>query len=192
MAEDKGCPDGDDDEIVDRKDSIGAIDQCPSTKGEERYDGCPDSDGDGNPENPLDPNNDLCPGKKGEVRYGGCPDGDADRNPENPLDPNNDKCPGESPAALKRPDNDDNGCADYLGLSPKYSLKPGNYFRVVDGRNVLLGIKVLRLSVSQVPQGASVRVSCTRHACKAVTKRVGSKRKRSTSRVCAGRTCARV
>ena len=80
LDEDKGCRDGDDDEIVDRKDSIpGAIDQCPSTKGVERYNGCPDGDEDRSPENPLDLNNDLCPGKKGEVRYGGCPDADGDR-----------------------------------------------------------------------------------------------------------------
>ena len=110
-------------------------------------------------------------------RYNGCADGDGDGNPENPLDPKNDKCFPENPGSLGRADNDDNGCADYRKVNPKFSLKPGTYFRVVKGRNVLLGIKIRRLAVSRVPQGASVRVSCTRRACKAVTKRVGSKRK---------------
>lgn len=161
-------PDSDGDGLYD------SADGCDGDRGsgEPIDNGCPDGDDDD-----IIDSADQCRSVKGEGRYNGCPDGDGDGNPENPLDPKNDACPGESPLALGRADNDDNGCADYRKLNPKFGLTPGSFFRVVGGRNLLLGIKIRRLVVSRVPTGATVSVSCTRRACKARPKRVGKKRK---------------
>ncbi len=145
---------------------------CDSEPGLPEDGGCPDVDDD----DVID-RADQCRTIKGEARYAGCPDGDGDGNPENPLDPRNDRCPGESPLALGRGDNDDNGCLDYRKLNPRFSLRPGSFFRVVRGRNKLLGIKIERLVVSRLPRGAKVSIKCTRGACRVRPKRVGGSRK---------------
>jgi OmpA-OmpF porin, OOP family len=119
------------------------LDKCPDVKGLAKYDGCPDSDNDGVPDNldkcPATPPNvkvdvmgcpmdtdgdgvpdylDKCPTVKGSGTLEGCPDADNDG-----VADINDKCPG-TPAGVKVDskgcplDTDGDGVADYLDKCP--------------------------------------------------------------------------
>ncbi len=89
----RGCPDGDEDGIIDSEDS------CPYDKGSADRQGCPppkDSDSDGIPDT-----GDPCPYDKGEKRFSGCPDSDSDNVPDN-----KDNCPREKGTT------NNNGCPE--------------------------------------------------------------------------------
>jgi outer membrane protein OmpA-like peptidoglycan-associated protein len=62
-----GCPDTDDDGVLDKDD------QCPDIKGLAFFNGCPDSDGDS-----IIDQNDACPFNAGKLSLAGCPDQDED------------------------------------------------------------------------------------------------------------------
>ena len=90
LAELRGCPDRDKDGIADKDD------QCPDVKGLEAFHGCPDTDGDG-----ISDNNDACPEVPGIAELNGCPDRDKDG-----IADANDKCPDVPGTAAN------NGCPE--------------------------------------------------------------------------------
>jgi outer membrane protein OmpA-like peptidoglycan-associated protein len=63
----KGCPDTDNDSIIDSKDD------CPDIAGIIAFNGCPDTDGDG-----IKDSEDECPQAPGTLVNHGCPDSDSD------------------------------------------------------------------------------------------------------------------
>lgn len=83
------------------------------------------------------------------------PDRDHDGTPDR-LD----RCPDQD---ARTRDEDRNGCLDYARLRPIFTLKPGIYV----GRDPRrpLGIVIKRLTVSELPRGARVTLTCTRRAC---------------------------
>ena len=72
-------------------------------------------------------------------------------------------------------DRNDNGCPDRELLKPETKLNAGFYCT----NGVCHGIKVKKLVISEIPRGTRVTVSCTKHACKKVSKKVGKSRQRS-------------
>jgi hypothetical protein len=157
-----GCPDGDGDNIRNSQDN------CPSVPGLAKFGGCPDADDDGVPEPP-----DACPGVKGDLANGckrppPCPNGDGD----NVCDDGPDKCVGENSRAR---DANDNGCLDLQLMNPRWIFKPDSYFTRRGGRVVLLGLQIERFGVRNVPKGARVVVTCSRRACRRMSKRARSR-----------------
>lgn len=153
-------PDSDGDGVLDRNDS------CAGTAGLQQYNGCPDGDGDGVPEPP-----DACPGVKGDLANG-CkstppPPPRPDNDHDNVFDDGPDQCVGENASGR---DANSNGCLDLRTFSPDWIFKPGSYFVRRGGRVVLLGLKIQRFGVAGVPRGARVVVTCSRHACRRMSK----------------------
>ncbi len=125
-AENKGCPEGEEDtgegnmgdgtEIIDSDgDGVSdAEDECPDASGP--VNGCPDADGDG-----IADKNDPCPNASGP---NGCPDADGDGVPDK-----DDKCPGlvGSVAAGGCPDADNDGVPDPSDKCPS-SFGPASNF----------------------------------------------------------------
>ena len=72
------------------------MDKCPAVAGLSKFDGCPDSDGDG-----IEDAKDACPNQAGPRRFNGCPDSDGD----GVADPQ-DKCPNDAGPA------DNDGCPE--------------------------------------------------------------------------------
>jgi hypothetical protein len=155
--------DSDGDGVLDDNDS------CPHTAGLSQFAGCPDGDGDGVPEPP-----DACPGVKGDLANGcagppPCVDNDSDNRCENRGE---DQCAGEDASAR---DANRNGCLDLAPMNPKWIFKPDTYFTRRNGRVVLLGLAIKRFGVTNVPKGARVVVSCSRRACRRMSKRAKSR-----------------
>ena len=146
-------PDTDRDGLVDSQDD------CPNEGGGSPR-RLPDTDGDG-----VINSSDRCPGAGGTAPHAGCPDSDRDGK----IDPD-DKCPRE--ATRGKRDRNDNGCPDRELLKPETKLNPGFYCT----NGVCHGIKVKKLVISEIPRGTRVTVSCTKHACKKVSKKVGKSR----------------
>ena len=126
-AENKGCPEGEED--MGKDDDMGtntqsadsdgdgvsdAEDECPDASGP--VNGCPDADGDG-----IADKNDPCPNESGP---NGCPDADGDGIPDK-----DDKCPGlvGSAAAGGCPDADGDGVPDPSDKCPA-SFGPASNF----------------------------------------------------------------
>ena len=63
LVENSGCPDKDNDGIVDK------YDECDETPGLKRFNGCPDTDNDG-----VKDDEDDCPNEKGTIKNNGCPE----------------------------------------------------------------------------------------------------------------------
>lgn len=155
-------PDSDGDGVLDRDDN------CGNTPGLQQYNGCPDGDGDGVPEPP-----DACPGVKGSLANGcnptppppPCANNDGDSRCD---DNGDDKCVGENSTGR---DANNNGCLDLRTFSPDWIFKPGSYFVRRGGRVVLLGLSIERFGVRGLPNGARVVVTCSRRACRRMSKR---------------------
>jgi hypothetical protein len=158
----KFFPDTDGDGVLDQSDD------CLTAPGLAKFAGCPDADDDGVPEPP-----DACPGVKGSLANG-CnpppPRPDADH--DNVFDDGPDQCVGEDASAR---DANRNGCLDLRRLEPKWIFKPDSFFVRRSGRVVLLGIEIERFGVTNVPKGARVVVTCTRRACRRMSKRANSR-----------------
>jgi hypothetical protein len=148
-------PDTDRDGLLDSGDS------CPNEGGGNLISGCPDTDGDG-----VIDRNDRCQGPRGTVAQAGCPDADRDGK----IDPD-DACRRESTRGKR--DRNDNGCPDREFLRPETKLTPGLFCT----GSTCHGIKVNKLVVSEIPRGTRVAVSCTKHACKKASKKVGKSRR---------------
>jgi hypothetical protein len=155
-------PDSDGDTILDQDDD------CDTTPGLDKFKGCPDADDDGVPEPP-----DACPGVKGTLANG-CnpPPPRPDNDHDGVFDDGPDQCVGEDASAR---DANRNGCLDLQRLNPKWILKPDSFFVRRNGRVVLLGIEIKRFGVTNVPKGARVVVTCTRKACRRMSKRANSR-----------------
>ena len=159
-------PDSDGDGVLDQDDS------CPNTAGLAQFNGCPDGDGDGVPEPP-----DACPGVKGDLANGcaspppppPCTDSDGDGRCDNNGE---DQCVGENSSGR---DANRNGCLDLIPMTPRWIFKPDSFFTRRNGRVVLLGLAIDRFGVTNVPKGARVVVSCSRRACRRMTKRARSR-----------------
>jgi hypothetical protein len=154
-------PDSDGDGVLDEDDN------CGGTPGLQQFAGCPDGDGDGVPEPP-----DACPGVKGDLSNG-CkstppPPPRPDNDHDGVFDDGPDQCVGENASGR---DANGNGCLDLRTFSPDWIFKPGSYFVRHGGRVILLGLKVQRFGVAGVPNGARVVVTCSRHACRRMSKR---------------------
>jgi len=80
----KGCPDKDNDGVMDKND------ECPEVPGPAEFKGCPDRDGDG-----IQDSKDDCPDEKGSLDMNGCPDRDGDGLPDK-----QDRCP-DKPGPIK-------------------------------------------------------------------------------------------
>jgi Thrombospondin type 3 repeat len=160
----QGCPDTDGDGIPDISDRCTA-DAGP---GAAAHQGCRDTDGDGRPD--VD---DACPTTPGNLANG-CPSPPPrpDADGDGIFDDGPDQCRGENSRAR---DANSNGCLDYASFSPTWIFKVGGYFGRRGGRMVSLGVSVRRLSVSGVPQGARVEVTCTRSACRRMVKTARSR-----------------
>jgi hypothetical protein len=146
---------------TDRDGLLDSQDICPNEGGGSATGGCPDSDGDG-----VIDRNDRCQGPAGTAAHSGCPDSDNDGR----IDPD-DACPSESTRGKR--DRNDNGCPDRELLKPVTKLTPGFYCT----NGVCHGIKVNKLIVSEIPRGTRVTVSCTKHACRKASKKVGKSRR---------------
>jgi hypothetical protein len=155
-------PDTDGDGVLDQSDD------CGTTPGLAKFAGCPDADDDGVPEPP-----DACPGVKGSLANG-CnpPPPRPDNDHDNVFDDGPDQCVGEDASAR---DANRNGCLDLQRLEPKWIFKPDSFFVRRNGRVVLLGIEIERFGVTRVPKGARVVVTCTRRACRRMSKRANSR-----------------
>ena len=83
-----------------------------------------------------------------------------------------DACPNED---ARRRDRNRNGCLDLRRLVVNFRLSPDPYVRLARNRRsyIKLGVKVRLLSASGIPVGASLRLTCTRGACKSTTVKVG-------------------
>jgi hypothetical protein len=146
---------------TDRDGLIDSVDNCPSQSGANLIAGCPDTDGDG-----VIDRIDRCPGPRGTLARYGCLDSDRDGK----IDPD-DRCRRESTRGKR--DRNDNGCPDREFFAPETKLTPGLF---CTGSNCH-GVKVNKLVVSEIPRGTRVTVTCTKHACKKGSKRVGKSRK---------------
>jgi outer membrane protein OmpA-like peptidoglycan-associated protein len=95
-----GCPDTDNDKIMDKED------ECPDTPGLPEFKGCPDTDGDGTQDK-----EDLCPDVFGPKELKGCPDKDADK-----ILDKDDNCPEQAGPVENKgcpwPDQDKDGIFD--------------------------------------------------------------------------------
>jgi hypothetical protein len=145
---------------TDRDGLLDSGDVCPNEGGGAALGGCPDTDGDG-----VADRADRCQGPQGTPAHAGCPDGDRDGK----IDPD-DACPREGTRGKR--DRNDNGCPDREFFTPETKLTPGLYCTGA----VCHGIRVKKLVVSEIPRGTRVTVSCTKHACKKVAKKVGKSR----------------
>ena len=101
-----GCPDGDGDGIIDKKDN------CPDDAGLISFGGCPDTDGDG-----IADKDDACPNDPGVKSRKGCPilDSDADG-----VSDEKDDCPYTKGLVTTNgcPDGDGDGVIDELDKCP--------------------------------------------------------------------------
>ena len=146
---------------TDRDGLLDIVDGCPNEGGGAATGGCPDTDGDG-----VIDRNDRCQGPRGPASQAGCADRDRDRK----IDPD-DACPRQSTRGKR--DRNDNGCPDRELLKPETKLTPGAYCT----GSICHGIRVEKLVVSAIPRGTRVTVSCSKHACKKVSKRAGKSRR---------------
>jgi len=145
---------------TDRDGLLDSGDACPNQGGANLIAGCPDTDGDG-----VIDGNDRCQGPGGTVAHSGCPDSDRDGT----IDPD-DACQRESTRGKR--DRNDNGCPDREFLRPETKLTPGLFCTGA----VCHGIRVNKLVVSEIPRGTRVAVSCTKHACRKASNKVGKSR----------------
>jgi hypothetical protein len=145
---------------TDRDGLLDSGDACPNQGGANLIAGCPDTDGDG-----VIDGSDRCQGPGGTAAHSGCPDADRDGK----IDPD-DACQRESTRGKR--DRNDNGCPDRELLKPETKLTPGLFCT----GTVCHGIRVNKLVVSEIPRGTRVTVTCTKHACKKASKKVGKSR----------------
>jgi outer membrane protein OmpA-like peptidoglycan-associated protein len=110
-----GCPDTDRDGIIDIED------KCPDKAGSKKLNGCPDTDGDGTSDL-----TDNCPTESGPIDNNGCPYGDMDKDGVPDKD---DKCPelGGDPLQHGCPDSDKDGIFDFEDNCPQTAGDPINH-----------------------------------------------------------------
>ncbi len=135
-------------------------DRCPTSSGPSNKGGCPDSDNDG-----LVNIDDRCPTLSGSSGLRGCPDGDGDGVAN--LD---DRCATQNARAR---DANRNGCLDYAKFGANVVSMPNSTLFSRRGRGYIRnGVRITRLTVSGLPSGTLVQVSCSRRSiCRRQSKR---------------------
>ncbi len=135
-------------------------DRCPTTDGPAALQGCPDSDGD-----KVVNIDDRCPTAAGPSTLRGCPDSDGDG-----IANVDDRCATEN---ARSSDANRNGCLDLRKFGANVVSMPNStLFSLSRGRFVRNGVKITKLSVSGLPSGTSVQVSCSKRSiCRKQTKR---------------------
>ena len=119
---------------------------------------------------------DLCPTRSGTLSNG-CPSPPPPRDTDGDgIVDTSDHCPSENSRAR---DPGANGCLDRLLLHPEIRLNPGSFCK--NGR--CLGLKAKSVTVSDIPAGTKVTVSCTRGACRTKSSTLGGKRSRLTVKI---------
>jgi len=93
-----------------------------------------------------------------------------------------DKCPDQS---SKPRDKNRNGCLDYRRVEGRFTLTSDPYVRFpfLDRVRDVLGIKVRKLVGKRLTKGASVELTCSRHACRKERRKVGADHTVAFSRI---------